>query len=301
MVKAAIDNLGGRGVCAWTPNIQLLPILRSMFHDAGAKEHSPQATAFILLQLAQPLNCGAVGGAAQAAIVAVYPRRMCDNEEFMFVSSLETAPPRSVLGCMDVRGWSPFWSVAEVRRSPVSHHQSSPSFTPTTKRGSKPSATTSSSDSRSSSRIDLVFFGRWARRELQRMYGEDFCSTLVFSLSEVRYLSISMHSGRESKVGWLEGVAELGEVEGGWFFARELLGSVSPSREASLRLLNLEEVVIAVYEFSGELWNVRILADVEREKKMWPEWTVPKLEFKAITDGSEVNKDGGLVVGVPET
>ena len=133
------------------------------------------------------------------------------------------------------------------------------------------------------------------------MYGEYFCSALVFTLSEVRYLSISMHSWRESKVGWLNVLRSLEKLKE-VVFARELLGSVSPSREASLRLLNLEEVDVAVYEFSGVLWRARISADVEREKKMWPEWKVPKLEFKAITDGSEVNEDGGLVnCSVPET
>lgn len=44
---------------------------------------------------------------------------------------------------------------------------------------------------------------------------------------------------------------------------------------------------MATYEFSGELWRTRILADIAREQKIWPEWKVPRVEFKAITDTSE--------------
>jgi hypothetical protein len=104
-----------------------------------------------------------------------------------------------------------------------------------------------------------------------------------------------MHSWRESKGGWLKvlrGLEKVKEV----VFVRELLGYESPVVKQEYRLIELAEVDVAVYEFSGELWRARISMDLEAERKLWPEWKVPNIEFKAITDAPESAEGEGVVV-----
>jgi hypothetical protein len=136
-------------------------------------------------------------------------------------------------------------------------------------------------------RSDIVFFGRWSTKDLQITYGKDFSLALVFALSEVPFLSISMHSWRETRVGCLKLLRSLGKLDQ-VVFVRELLKCCNHSM--NYRLLGLVEVAVAEHEFSGELWKSRILLDFDREKQVWPEWRVPKLVFKAITDKSEVGR-----------
>ena len=126
-------------------------------------------------------------------------------------------------------------------------------------------------------RSDLVFFGRWATRDFVQMYGADFSAVVGFALAEVRFLAISMHSWRKTKRAWLSvlrGLEKLREV----VFVRELLGHHS----GFYHLLELEQVDVAVYEFSGELWRARILKDLKEENIKWPEWKLPRVKFKAI-------------------
>ena len=113
------------------------------------------------------------------------------------------------------------------------------------------------------------------------MHGHDFCSALVFALREVSFLAISMHSWRESKLAWLKvvrGLENLREV----VFVREFWGNALCA--GKYHLLELGQMDVAVYEFSGDLWSMRILADIKAKKEVWPEWKVPTVEFKAISE-----------------
>lgn len=104
-----------------------------------------------------------------------------------------------------------------------------------------------------------------------------------------------MQSWKESKAGWLKVLRCLGKLKE-VVFVREPLGYSYPAKPHSYQLLELGEVDVAVYEFSGELWKARILMDLEAEKKMWPDWKMPKVEFKAITDQSKRGDEGGVGV-----
>jgi hypothetical protein len=96
-----------------------------------------------------------------------------------------------------------------------------------------------------------------------------------------------MQSWRESGAGWLKvlrGLEKLKEV----LFVRELFGR---SGGGGYRLVELAEVDVAVYEFSGELWRARILRDLEKEKKVWLGWKAPKVEFMGIVEGGGSGED----------
>jgi hypothetical protein len=139
-------------------------------------------------------------------------------------------------------------------------------------------------------RNDLVLFGRWATRDLQKLYHKDFVPALIFALGEVRYLAISMQSWRESGPGWLTVLRRLEKLKE-VIFVREMMGYSTPAKSPNYRLFEFGELDVAFYEFSGELWRKRILGDIEQEKKLWPGWKVPRIEFMAIVEGVGGSED----------
>lgn len=84
------------------------------------------------------------------------------------------------------------------------------------------------------------------------MYQKDLVPALIFALSEVRYLAISMQSWRESKSSWLKVLRSLQKVKE-VVFVREMFDLSSCTKSPEYRLLELEELDVAFYEFSGEL------------------------------------------------
>jgi len=106
---------------------------------------------------------------------------------------------------------------------------------------------------------------------------------MIFALSEVHFLSISMHSWRESSAGWLKVLRALEQLKE-LVFVREMIGSESDT--PGYQLVDLEALDVTDYEFSGELWSSRILLDIERERQVWPLWKTPRVVFKAIANNS---------------
>ena len=104
-----------------------------------------------------------------------------------------------------------------------------------------------------------------------------------------------MQSWKESGSEWLKVLRQLEKLKE-VIFVREMLGYSTPSRSPDYRLFELGELDVAFYEFSGELWRAKILDDVEKEKGLWPGWTVPKIEFMGIVEDGEGSEEDAVDV-----
>jgi hypothetical protein len=141
---------------------------------------------------------------------------------------------------------------------------------------------------------DTVFFSRWATKDFMRVYGTDFVAAIIFALSEVRYLAISMQSWKEAGTAWLK-VFELLDRVKEVVFVREpgyrydFRYQEADNGEGNLRLVELgEEVDGADYDFSGQLWSMRIKDELEK-KSVASRWKFPP-RFMDIVVGMPSNR-----------